>query len=399
MGMKRWAMVMTVAAIVSAAVIYGFMPRPVPVDIARAERAGLRVTVDEEGVTMVKERFVVSAPVAGHLLRPGLDPGDPVKKGRVVAEIEPLKPFLLDARGGAEARASVASARAALKAAGEDYRAAEATDAHARAGLERARSLYDAGYATKAALDEAEASARRGAAGLLAARAAVDAAQSNLEGAEAALKYQPGDGIEAKARPVEVRSPADGLVLRLHRESEGAINAGEPILEVGNPGVIEVRAEVLSADAVRIRPGMTVDFERWGGEAPLTGTVRVVEPSGFTRVSSLGIEEQRVVVLADIAPGEAVNAGLGDGFRVEASFVVWEGRDVVQVPASALFRKGDGWAVFVVEGKRARLREIVAGRRNGLKAEVVSGLAEGDAVIAGPDDAIKDGVAVRERPR
>jgi HlyD family secretion protein len=188
-----------------------------------------------------------------------------------------------------------------------------------------------------------------------------------------------------------------GRVLKVHRESEGVVNAGEPLLDVGNPGSIEVKVEVLSADAVKIRKGTPVLFERWGGDTPLEGTVQVVEPSGFTKVSSLGVEEQRVLVIIDITSPPGTWQRLGDGYRLEASFIIWEGKEVLQTPASALFRVGDGWAVFTVVNRRARLRAVEVGHRNGLTAEILSGLTEGEMVITNPDDSIRDGMRVRLR--
>jgi HlyD family secretion protein len=173
--------------------------------------------------------------------------------------------------------------------------------------------------------------------------------------------------------------------------------AGEPLLDVGDPRNLEVKVEVLSADAVRIGIGTAVLFERWGGDKPLTGNVRVVEPAGFTKISSLGVEEQRVLVIVDLTSPAEVWRGLGDGYRLDAAFVIWEGKDVLQVPASALFRKGDRWALYVVERDRAVLREVAIGHRNGLSAEVLSGVPEGAPVITHPDDMVRDGGRVSIR--
>ena len=194
-----------------------------------------------------------------------------------------------------------------------------------------------------------------------------------------------------------MRSPVSGRVLKLHRESEGVVNAGEPLLDIGNPRNMEVKVEVLSADAVKLRKGTPALFERWGGEKPLTGKVRVVEPAGFTKISSLGVEEQRVLVIADLTSPPESWEGLGDAYRLDTSFIIWEGTDVLQTPASALFRSGNGWAVFVVENRKARLRTIEVGQRNGLAAEIVSGIREGERILAHPDDRIKEGISVRVR--
>ncbi len=191
--------------------------------------------------------------------------------------------------------------------------------------------------------------------------------------------------------------PVTGSVLKIHHESEGAVNAGDPLIDIGDPSQLEVKVEVLSADAVNIRPGTSVLFERWGGDKPLTGKVTIVEPEAFTKVSSLGVEEQRVLVIADITSLPESWQRLGDEYRVEASFIVWEGDDVLQVPESALFRKDSGWAVFVMKDKKARLREVQVGHRNGLAAEIISGISEGETVIIYPDESIRDGVRVRIR--
>lgn len=225
----------------------------------------------------------------------------------------------------------------------------------------------------------------------------MSAAQADLERAKTALGYSAAKETGKAAETVIVCAPAGGRVLKLHHESEGVVNSSEPILDIGNPRSMEVKAEVLSADAVKIKSGTPVLFERWGGDRPLSGTVRIVEPTGFTKVSSLGVEEQRVLVITDFtSPGE-VWERLGDGYRLDASFIIWEGTDVLQVPASALFRKGDGWSLFVIENNRARLRSIEVGRRNGLTAQIISGLKEGEMVVAHPDDQVKEGARVRAR--
>jgi HlyD family secretion protein len=196
---------------------------------------------------------------------------------------------------------------------------------------------------------------------------------------------------------VIVRSPVSGRVLKLHHESEGVVNSGEPLLDIGNPNRLEVKVEVLSADAVKIKEGTPVVFERWGGDRLLEGRVRTVEPAGFTKISSLGVEEQRVNVIVDFTSPSEVWRRLGDGYRLDSTFIIWEGKDVLQIPASAVFRRGDRWALFTVESRRARLREVEIGRRNGLAAQIVQGIAEGTVVITNPDDDIKDGVKVKVR--
>jgi HlyD family secretion protein len=194
-----------------------------------------------------------------------------------------------------------------------------------------------------------------------------------------------------------VRAPVAGRVLKLLHESEGAVAAGQPLLEIGNPETLEVEVEVLSTHAVKIAPGSKVMLDRWGGEGSLQGVVRVVEPSGFTKISALGVEEQRVRVIVDFSSPRDVWQRLGDGYRVEARFVLWEGADVLQLPTSALFRHGEGWAVFALDGRRARLTPVEIGRRAGLATQLLSGLAAGAQVVSHPDDTIRDGARVKPR--
>jgi HlyD family secretion protein len=394
---RRRIFIITVAVIIVLAVAYGFMPKPLPVDVAQALRGPMRVTIDEEGKTRVRDRFVISAPVAGYLRRIELEVGDPVKKGQVVAELEPLRSSVLDPRARAEALATVSSAQAALHAAKENARAAEAAAEYAKKNLERQKELFGKGYTAKDTIEQADTDAKRTEANLLSAEAAVRAARSEMERAQSLLGHSAAEGAADRERIVEVRAPAAGRLLKLHHESEGVVNSGDPIIDIGDPEKIEVKIEVLSADAVRIKTSTPVLFERWGGAEPLSGAVRIVEPAAFTKVSSLGVEEQRVLVIADITSLPETWKRLGDAYRVEASFIIWEGRDVLQVPASALFRKGEGWAVFIYENRRARLREVIVGHRNGLVAEIVSGIADKEMVITHPDELIKDGSRVRLR--
>ena len=394
---RRRILVIAVSVVVVLAVVYGFMPKPVQVDAVSAKKGPMRVTVDEEGKTRVRDRFVISAPVAGYLRRVELEVGDSVAKGQIVAELEPLRSTVLDPRSRAEALATLSAAQAALNAAKENARSADAAAEYAQKNRERQKALYDRGYVAKDSLDQADADAKRTEANRLAAAAAVMAARADVERAQSILGHSAAEGAADRSRVVAVRAPVEGRVLKVHHESEGVVNAGEPVIDLGDPRNLEVKAEVLSADAVSIRPGSTVFFERWGGDASLTGTVTTVEPEAFTKVSSLGVEEQRVLVIADITSLPEEWKRLGDGYRVEASFVIWEGKDVLQVPASSLFRKGEGWAVFMVESSRARTRSVKVGHRNGLIAEITGGLSEQDMVITQPDDTVRDGVRIRLR--
>jgi HlyD family secretion protein len=394
---RRKILIITVATIVTLGLIYGFLPKPVEVEVAPAKRGTLRVTVEEEGRTRVKDRFIVSAPVAGYLRRIELEIGDTVRKGQAVALLDPLRSTVLDPRSRAEAEAAVAAARASLDAAKEKARAAAADAEYARERNIRMTKLSEGGFIAKDDLEQSAAEAKKAEATRLSAEAAVTAAQADLVRAESTLRYSAAEHMPENDKTVIVAAPVSGEILKLHHESEGVVNSGDPLLDIGNPHSLEVKAEVLSADAVKIRKGTPVVFERWGGDRPLAGQVRVVEPAGFTKVSSLGVEEQRVLVITDFTSAPEIWQGLGDGYRLDASFIIWEGKDVLQVPASALFRKDGGWALFVVENNRARSRTVEVGRRNGLVAEIVNGIGERDSVITHPDDRLKEGVRLRIR--
>jgi len=397
MQLRRWMIVIIIAIGVISAIVYGFMPKPIPVDGVKVSRGPLKVTVEEEGKTRVKDRFVLSSPVAGSMRRIKLDVGDPVQKGQTLVEVEPLKSNLLDPRSRAAAEATVSSAEASLKVAEERARAATADAEYAQRNFDRIKKLYEGGYVAKDVLDQAEAGDKRAGATLLSAEASVKVARFELDRALTALRHSAAENTRIQGKIVMVQAPASGSVLKIYRESEGVVQSGEPLIDIGDPEKMEVKVEVLSADAVKIKPGTPVLFERWGGNSTLSGTVRVVEPAGFTKISSLGVEEQRVLAIVDITSSDKGEHRLGDGYRLEASFIIWEGKDILQVPASALFRKQDGWAVFVIKNNRAVKRVVKVGQRTGLAAEILSGLVEGEWVISHPDNSIEDGARVRAR--
>ena len=383
------------AALVVAALAWGFWPRAVPVETAAVDRRPLAVTVEEEARTRVKERYVIHAPVAGLLRRVELDVGDPAPKDAVLASLDPTLPAVLDPRSRAEAEARVAAARAELERREAGARQAEAEAELAASEFGRIEGLLGRRLVSQREFDEAQANLRAREAARRAAHSAVQVGRYDLEAARAALRYTAAGEAGRPVGTVTLRSPVDGRVLKLHQESAGVVAAGQPLLEVGDPGDLEVEAEVLSKDAVRIEPGGKVLFERWGGETVLEGAVRTVEPTGFTKVSALGVEEQRVRVIVDlVSPSEAWRR-LGDGYRVEARFVVWERPDALTVPTSALFRRDGGHAAFVVEGGRARVRPVVTGHGSGLLTEVVEGLEAGETVVVHPGEAVADGVRVR----
>ncbi len=397
MKQRRWVILLGIAAAVVALVVYGLMPRPVVVNVSKVTRGALRVTVEEEGKTRVQDRFVVSAPVSGFVRRITFDVGDKVTRGQVVAKLEPLRSTVLDPRSRAEAEARVESAKAALAAAKENARVAVASDDYARAKLERTKKLHESGFASKDEWERVESEARQSRATLKSSEFAVEVARSDLVAARTQLLYSLGEGGGGPGGKIAVRAPVEGSVLGILHKDEGVVEAGRPLIEIGNPRALEVEVDVLSSDAVRIRPGTTVHFDRWGGDGLLEGKVRTVEPAGFTKVSALGVEEQRVLVIADITSAPVLWEQLGDGYRLEASFLLWEGDGILQVPASALFRYEDGWAAFAAEGGRAKRRIVEIGRRNGLVAQITSGLEEGETVIPHPSDQIEDGTRVRKR--
>jgi HlyD family secretion protein len=262
---------------------------------------------------------------------------------------------------------------------------------------ERVRNLCAVQCASQEERDQADARARGTRASQRSAEFAVEVARHELAAARTALAHSAAEDTGAPAERVAVRAPTAGRVLKVFHESEGVVDAGAPLLEVGDPRALEVEVDVLSEDAVRIQPGMRVLFERWGGPLPLEGRVRVVEPVGFTKVSALGVEEQRVLVIADIVSDVRQWERLGDGYRVEARFLLWEGEGVLQVPATAVFPVDGGWAVFVLEDGRARRRAVTVGHRNGVAAEVLDGLVAGDPVVVHPDRGLEDGARVTVR--
>lgn len=396
--LTRRLLLLLAAAGLVLLVLRGLAPRPPLVDAALAARGPLQVTIEEEGKSRVRDRYVVSAPVPGFKHRIEVEVGDPVEVGQVLAVIEPLRSAALDPRSRAEAQARVAAARAALQQADEAVDAAGADAALAEAELERIRVLVEQGATTRSRFDEASARARATAASRRSAEFGVEVARHQLEAARATLDYVAEDGAAGR-EAVEVRAPVGGRVLRLVRESEGVVAAGEPLLEVGDAAALEVEVEVLSSDAVRLTTGTRVLLERWGGDAPLEGRVRRIEPVGFTKVSALGVEEQRVPVIVDITSPPGSWQRLGDGYRVEAVFVLWEAPDVLQVPQGALFPTPEGgWGTFVISAEDVVQRRVLeVGQRNGLQAQVRSGLSQGERVVVHPPETLVDGGEVRPR--
>lgn len=396
----RWKRRLTWLAVLLLIVValgYGFRPQPRLVDTADATRGHMQVSVEQEGKTRVVDRYIVSAPVTGTACRVDLDVGDRVSKDQPLVVIKPLQSQALDPRSRAEAEARVAVAEAALHAAEQRAQSARVDADFAARELTRLEPLAGQGHVGANAFDAAATNVRSSEANLRSAEFAVDVARHEQRVAQTAVKYIGAEGQSASTDSVQVLAPVAGKVLKIQQECEGVVSAGKSLLEIGDTRSLEIETDVLSADAVRILPGMTVMYDRWGGDAPLKGLVRRVEPVGFTKVSALGVEEQRVLVISDISSDPAQWQTLGDGYRVESRFILWESENVLQIPASALFRFDDGWAVFAVENDVAQRRVVGLGQRNGLSAQILEGLNEGEAVITHPDQTIQDGVAVKRR--
>jgi HlyD family secretion protein len=385
---RTLAFILFIAAIVAMAL----WPDTIEVDLARATRGPLEVTIDEEGETRVRERFVISAPVAGRLQRIELEPGDRVVRGMVLARLVPAPPALLDARSRAELTSAAEAARAALGQAQAERARAQATLERSQAALKRQVELSRAGLIPPEELEAAQTAARTADDGRRAAEFSAARAQFELDSARARVQ-QPASG----GAPVDIRSPVDGVVLKRLRESESVVPVGESLLEVGDPTALEIVSDLLSTDAVRVTAGQPVRLEQWGGSALLSGRVRRVEPSGFMKISALGVEEQRVNVIIDFADAAAAAKALGDNYRTEVRIVIWRADNVLRVPEAALFRQGDAWAAFGVENGRVRTRVVTLGQRNATEAEVTEGLGEGDEVVLHPPDTLTDGMRVTAR--
>jgi HlyD family secretion protein len=387
-----------VALAATGVVVYAFLPKPVEIDVARVERGPLVVTVDHEGRTRIKERYMVSAPLGGRLMRVDLHPGDAVEVGStVIAAIEPSDPEMLDVRTRAQAEARVKAAEAAKERAAASLEQARSTDEVARAELERSTRLFERHAVSQQDYDTVSLRHRIATEALRSAQFGVRIAEFELEQAQAALLgAQPHSAENLVNGRFEIRSPINGCVLRVLQESSAVVTPGTALLELGDPADLEIEIDVLSSDAVKIAPGARVWVEHWGGER-LQARVRLVEPAAFTKISALGVEEQRVWVIADFDDAPDTRPKLGDAYRVEARIVIWETDNTIKVPAGSLFRYNNEWAVFLVSRARARLRVVQIGHNNGLEAEVLEGLSQGDEVIVHPTDRIRPKVRVKPR--
>ena len=392
---KQGLLLVAFAAIVLSAAVYAFLPKPIPVEVVRVARGPLQVTVDHEGRTRVKERYVISAPLSGRLLRVELHPGDPIRaKETLLASIEPSDPALLDPRARAEAEARVKVAEAGKLRAIPILDRARAASEQAKTELDRAQKLYTTGVMSRQELDNAELKSKTADEELKAADFGAQIAAFELEQAQAVLS---GGKNYAAGAPFEIHSPINGELLRVFQESESFLQSGTRLMEIGDPRDLEMEIDVLSRDAVKIKPGDKVLVEHWGGDAPLLGRVRLIEPAAFLKISALGVEEQRVNVIADFVDSPEMYRALGDAYRIEARIVISEADNILKVPAAAIFRRGEEWAVFVAGRGRAVLRPVKIGRRNELEAEVLSGVSENETVLVHPSDRIQTMTRIRER--
>jgi HlyD family secretion protein len=389
------AISLLIAAVVIGALYLAIRKPPYQVDLAQVTQGPMTVTIDDEGETRVHDLYVVAAPINGRLTRIELEAGDRVVAGQtVVARITPMDPDFLDRRNEARVRAQIQSLDSLIASSSMRIEQARAARDLAVQEQGRLKALFDRGFATRAALDRANSSVAQSSAAYSEAVRATEATRFERDAARANLVTPES---QRSGRALEVRSPVSGAVMRLPRESESAVAAGTPLIEIGNPGDLEIVTDLLSADAVRLQPGARVLIDNWGGAKPLNGRIQRIEPFGFTKISALGVEEQRVNVIIDISDPPALWSKLGHGYRVIVRAVEWESANAPQLPVSALFRDKGKWAVFAVEGGRAKLVPVKIGRMNDERAELLGGLKKGATVILHPSENITDNARVEQR--
>jgi HlyD family secretion protein len=399
--LRRRLLPLTAALLLAGLFGYAFWPRPAEVDLAPVVRGPLKVTVDEDGKTRIRDRYSVSAPLAGRLVRITLHPGDRVLAGKtVVATIEPCDPALLDDRARAEAEARLKAAEATRSQAGPKLQRSRVAYNYASGELNRARRLVSDGGASQQEYADMQSKERQAQEDLKTNQFAMQIAEFEVDLARAALtRTRPRSPGDSDTSRFDILAPVSGRVLHVFQESTAVVTPGHQLLEVGDPADLEVEVDVLSSDAVKIAPEAEVFLERWGGEEALRGRVRLVEPAGFLKRSALGVEEQRVYVIIDFVDPPEKYTRLGDAYRVEARIVVWSADKVVKIPAGALFRQGEDWAVYAVEDGKVQVRRVEVGRSNGLETEIRSGLTEGEAVVLHPGDKIQAGARVTAAAR
>ena len=389
---KRNLVLLILGALALAAVVaWALRPQPIAVETAAIARGAFERDVRDDGRTRVRDRYVITAPLAGKLERMTLRAGDRVARGDAVASLTPAVPAFLDARTQAELRQRVGAAEAQLRRARAEVKRLEAQRDQAAADRERQAKLAREGFIAPTAREQAELQVRVAERALESAAFAEDAAGHEVAQARAALARTQADGGNGAFR---IAAPVSGTVLKVAQESEAAVGLGAPLLEIADPRSLEAVVDVLSQESVAIRPGMPARIELGAGLPALEGRVRLVEPAAFTKVSALGVEEQRVNVILDFTTPLPVSASVGDGYRVEASIVVERVDNALKVPVGALFRDGQGWAVFVVADGRVSKRAVNSPARNGVEALVAAGLQEGERVVVYPPDALTEGARV-----
>jgi HlyD family secretion protein len=384
---SRFYLTAGAVALIVALLAFAFWPSATQVDMGKVTQGPMQLTIDEEGRTRVHDPYVISAPTAGRLQRVSVEPGDPVTGGRTV--VARLLSAPLDPRARAEARAGVAMAQAALREARDQAGRAAAEKDLADNSLAREQKLWSLNSTSREALEAARRDSRNAAADAGAANATIVSRQADLERARAAL---------TGGTSIPILAPVSGCVLSVKQRSAATLAAGTEIMEIGNTDSdLEVLVELLSTDAVQVTPGDRVLIDNWGGAPPLEGVVARIEPQGFTKISALGVEEQRVNTIVHFTDQRIGKVNLGSGFRVEARIVVWQDRHALIVPSSALYREQGGWSVFVVDGGKARRRTVRIGRNNGTQAQVLEGLKTGETVILYPPSDLSAGTRVEQR--
>ncbi|MCB1278420.1 HlyD family efflux transporter periplasmic adaptor subunit [Prosthecobacter sp.] len=395
-SLSRKVVFWSIAGALVLLMIYALQPRPVEIETGVVHQGPLTVYVSEEGKTRIRNRYVVAAPVAGSMQRVTLKPGDTVKAGEtVLTRIEPALSPLLDARARSQAQARVDAALATRSRANEDIEMARTGLKYAQANWDRVKNNTDKGTISDTDRDTFQREAEMKVREVRSTEFALQVADFELAQARAALEQI--DKPAAGGASIEVKAPVNGLVLRVQQESATIVTPGTPILELGDPTDLEIEAEILSRDAVAIKPGAHVTVEQWGGDEPAKATVRRVEPAAFTKVSALGVEEQRVLVLSDFVEQTPALKALGDRYRVEVRVAVWHSDDTLLVPAGALFREGSEWKTFLYDDGNARVVVVKAGRTDGKLTQVLEGLKVGDEVLVHPPDTVKDGTSVVKR--
>jgi len=399
--MRRSIFWLIILAFIVAGLVYSFRPQAISVDLVKVAQGRMVVTVEEEGETRVKDVYMLSAPVTGHMLRIDAEVGDDVLAAdSLVAQIKPIDPEFLDIRSEEEARAAVKTAEASLSLAEAQLVEAQSEFEFSVSELDRAKKLIQKQVIPQRELDNAKRDYKSKRAEVNTAKAALRARQYELAQARAHL-VSPADvqTNDENCQCVTILSPITGKILQVLHESEGVVSMGTPLVEIGDPTDLEIVVDFLSSDAVRIQPGQRVMIEEWGGESTLQGTVQKIEPFGFTKTSALGIDEQRVNVIIDLSDPVEKWQRLAHGYQVDARVVLWENENVLKVPLTSLFRDGDNWAVYIEKDNRAMLQHVKLGQRNGLEAEILEGLSKDTNVISHPSNQISDGVRIEARDK